>query len=85
MQSPLLQLPDKPEFLSPEEVSVLTGRESAQGQIRWLDENTWTYSLTAARRPVVSRLYAQCRMMGIDPARVIMPAKKWELDLSKVM
>jgi len=77
-------LPDKPDILEPEEVHRLTGYERSSDQIRWLKENGWKHEKNASGRPIISRLYFQVKMCGIDPVFALMPKKDWELDLSTV-
>lgn len=73
----LFQLPDKPDILEEAEVARLTGHAKAHAQVLWLEKNGWLFEKNRAGKPIVSRLYFQMRLAGID-ASAIMPQKVWE-------
>lgn len=55
------------EFLSKEEISLLTGKKTRKAQIGWLARNGWRYVENGAGCPVVSRLYCRQRMTDDIP------------------
>ena len=59
------------EFLTDEEMSILTGLDRKSAQIKWLAANGWRYVTNAAGSPIVSRLYCRQKMAGeIATARI---------------
>jgi len=50
--------------LTPDQLLEITGYKRAADQVRWLQNNAWIFTLNAARRPVVSRAYAERRLGG---------------------
>lgn len=72
------------EILSEEEIAAITGYMTASRQIQWLSNNSWHYVLTAARRPVVGRVYARLKLSGVKPTSGAAVAEAWTLDLAKV-
>lgn len=79
----LFQLPDKPDILEEDEIVRLTGHVLASAQNRWLESHGWTFEKNRAGHPIVSRLYFQMRMAGID-ASAFLPQKAWEPDFSSL-
>ncbi len=53
------------EFLTPEEIVTLTGRDQPGSQKKWLDKHGWIYSTNAVGKTVISRLYCRQRLCGI--------------------
>lgn len=49
-------------FLTPTELSTLTGYELHAWQRRWLKAHGWKFERAANGRPVVSRAYAESRL-----------------------
>ena len=72
------------EILSEEEIAAITGYMTASRQIQWLSNNSWHYVLTAARRPVVGRVYARLKLSGVKPTSGAAVAEAWTLDLARV-
>lgn len=72
------------EILSEEELAGITGYQMPGHQIRWLENNRWSFVLTGARRPVVGRLYARMKLAGVSPTAGAALDETWTLDLSKV-
>ncbi|MCM1516246.1 MAG: DUF4224 domain-containing protein [Paraprevotella sp.] len=64
--SALFQLPDNSIMLEEHEIIRLTGSTVAEEQVSWLASRAWIYEKTADGKPIVSRLYFQLRMAGID-------------------
>jgi hypothetical protein len=55
------------EFLTPEELSEVTGYAHVGRQKEWLDKNRWAYVVNAAGRPIVGRWFARLRLAGVQP------------------
>lgn len=72
------------EILNEEEVAAITGYQKPSKQIGWLSRNGWQYVLTAARRPIVGRVYARLKLAGVKPTAGNTTAEAWTLDLSRV-
>jgi hypothetical protein len=49
-------------FLTPDELSELTGRTSAAGQRKWLDANGYRFAVNANNQPKVAREYVLTRL-----------------------
>ncbi|HEX5684858.1 MAG TPA: DUF4224 domain-containing protein [Ideonella sp.] len=49
-------------FLSPDELTELTGFKQTKGHLRWLDQYRWAYALSRNLQPRVAREYYQQRM-----------------------
>lgn len=49
-------------FLTPDELTELTGFKQTKGHVRWLDRNRWRYVLTRSQQPRVARDYFMDRM-----------------------
>lgn len=59
------------EFLTDEELAILTGLERKSAQIKWLSDKGWNFITNAAGFPIVSRLYCRQKMAGeIATARI---------------
>lgn len=71
-----IALPDRLE-LSEGELAKITGRTTVAKQVHWLDENGWTYVLSADRGVIVGTLYAHLRLAGLHPVDVANPASVW--------
>lgn len=79
-----LELPVTSELLEPDEIQKITGAARSREQIEWLDKNGWVYQLNRARLPIVGRLYARLRMLGVmHPAAMVNPTS-WSPDFSKL-
>ncbi|MNJ32177.1 hypothetical protein D3C77_268350 [compost metagenome] len=72
------------EILADEEIAAITGYLLPSRQIEWLNQNGWQHVLTAARRPVVGRVYARLKLSGIKPSASNAIAETWTLDLARV-
>lgn len=72
------------EVLADEEIAAITGYQIPSRQIQWLNRNGWQHVLTAARRPVVGRVYARLKLAGIKPSASNAVAETWTLDLARV-
>ncbi|MBD9676256.1 DUF4224 domain-containing protein [Pseudomonas sp. PDM18] len=73
-----------PEFLTNAELEALIGAKSTRKQIEWLMESGWKFELNAARKPIVGRLYARCKLAGLRLQTTTADQSAWSLDLSKV-
>ncbi|MCO5096450.1 MAG: DUF4224 domain-containing protein [Rhodocyclaceae bacterium] len=64
-----------PLFLTPDELAELTGYARPFDQRRWLEVEGWVFAQNAARRPIVSRAYAETRLGGatVTDARPVKP------------
>lgn len=71
------------ETLSAEEVETISGCGRKNDQIKWLQQNGWTFIKNRAGVPIIGRLYARLRLSGINPASLV-SAPSWAPDLSKV-
>jgi hypothetical protein len=71
------------EFLTPEELSQITGYKLTSSQRQWLDRNGWVYVLNASGRPVVSRWYARLKLSGVTPTENGLQAS-WRPDFSGI-
>ncbi|MDD1978981.1 DUF4224 domain-containing protein [Pseudomonas tussilaginis] len=72
------------EILADEEIAAITGYLLPSRQIDWLNRNGWQHVLTAARRPVVGRVYARLKLAGVKPSASSAVAETWTLDLARV-
>lgn len=72
------------EILADDEIAAITGYLTPSRQIEWLNQNGWQHVLTAARRPVVGRVYARLKLAGIKPSASNSVAETWTLDLARV-
>ncbi|PJY93807.1 DUF4224 domain-containing protein [Pseudomonas donghuensis] len=72
------------EILAEEEIAAITGYQIPSRQIEWLNRNGWQHVLTAARHPVVGRVYARLKLAGIKPSAASAVAETWTLDLARV-
>ncbi|MDN7142719.1 DUF4224 domain-containing protein [Pseudomonas sp. JQ170] len=72
------------EVLAEEEIAAITGYQIPSRQIEWLNQNGWRHVLTAARRPVVGRIYARLKLAGVKPSISNTVAETWALDLARV-
>lgn len=72
------------EVLADEEIAAITGYLLPSRQIEWLNRNGWQHVLTAARRPVVGRVYARLKLAGVKPTASNAAAETWTLDLARV-
>ena len=66
-----------PMFLTPADLSRLTGRVKSGAQCRWLKEHGWPYERDAKGRPVVLRSVVEARMGG-DGLAEVEPEPEWE-------
>jgi hypothetical protein len=65
----IVELTNDPLFLSPAEVTELTGRLRPHLQAVWLRERGWCFEVSAIGRPVVSRAYVVSRLGGVEVKR----------------
>ncbi|MFF3703859.1 DUF4224 domain-containing protein [Pseudomonas qingdaonensis] len=72
------------EILADKEIAAITGYLLPSRQIEWLNQNGWQHVLTAARRPVVGRVYARLKLAGVKPSASSAVAETWTLDLARV-
>jgi len=49
-------------FMTPEELTELTGFKQTKGHVRWLERNRWRFVLTRSEQPRVARDYFLDRM-----------------------
>ena len=56
-------------FLTPGELTELTGRTSSAGQKKWLEANGYRFAVNANNRPIVAREYLLTRL-GVAAASV---------------
>jgi len=73
---------EQSEFLDANEIITITGHKWSSKQIEWLKKNRWYFELNAAQKPIVGRIYARQRLLGIK-VNIHHPAE-WHLDLSNV-
>lgn len=71
------------ETLSVEEVEAISGCGRKNDQIKWLQQNGWTFIKNRSGAPIIGRLYARLRLSGINPASLV-STPAWTPDLSKV-
>ncbi|MDR2319793.1 MAG: DUF4224 domain-containing protein [Pseudomonas sp.] len=65
-------------------MAAITGYQIPSRQIEWLNLNGWQHVLTAAKRPVVGRIYARLKLSGVKPSASNAIAEAWSLDLARV-
>ena len=63
-------------FLTPQELSDLTGLKRPTAQYLWLRDNGWPVELDARKRPKVLRAVLEARMGAIPLAK--QPAPNWD-------
>lgn len=63
-------------FLTPEEMTTLTGYARRNGQILWLRERGWRFELDRDGNPRVARAYMERRMVG-DTDQPEPPSHNW--------
>lgn len=51
-------------FLTPDQLSDLTGRKRHRAQVAWLLEHGWRFALAASGRPVVLQAEAERHLLG---------------------
>lgn len=72
------------EFLTPEELAILTGYEKPGKQIEWLRKSGWCFIINAKGSPVVSRLY--CRQkLGVTVLEPKRQTKQWEPNFAALI
>lgn len=64
-------------FLSPEELTRLTGYKSAAWQRRWLKSNRWRFDQDRLGRPIVARAY-YLKHLGITAPDASSAEPNWE-------
>jgi hypothetical protein len=72
--------------ISDEDLVEITGRRTVPAQMKWLDENGWTYALSADRGIKVGKLYAHLRLAGLHPVdlkRAPAQADGFDLDATR--
>lgn len=81
----VFELPIASETLDPEELHRITGASRSREQIEWLDNNGWVYQLNRARLPIVGRLYARLKMLGVHhPASFLNNTSGFQPDFSAI-
>lgn len=80
----VFELPISSETLEPEEIQRITGAARPREQIEWLDKNGWVYQLNRARLPIVGRLYARLRMLGVPHPASVVNQSGWAPDFSAI-
>lgn len=66
-------------FLSPETMADLTGYERHADQRKWLSSHGWTFEVSKAGRPVVSRAHAE---MMLNPSTA--SSKAWKPNIAAI-
>lgn len=51
-------------FLTPKEITALTGYERPSAQVRWLRNNGWKITVNALGRPIVALAEVNRRLVG---------------------
>lgn len=69
-------------FLTPAEITDLTGYQRHADQRKWLTARGWLFEVAATGRPVVARSYAEQRL-GCQAADHV-PAKAWKPNLAAI-
>lgn len=54
------------EFLTQEEVQVLTGAKQLTCQIVWLKEHNWVFEINRSNSVIIGRHYARLKLSGIS-------------------
>lgn len=80
----VFELPITSETLEPEELLRITGAARPKEQIEWLDKNGWVYQVNRARLPIVGRLYARLRMLGVPHPASVLSQSSWAPDFSAI-
>lgn len=71
------------EFLTPEELTALTGYERANKQIDWLRLSGWRHIVNAKGLPIVSRAYCRQKLSDSTPETPVVG--QWQPDFSALM
>ena len=79
----IFEMPLPSETLDPEELERITGSSRKADQTEWLTTNGWCFHRNKAGVPVVGRMYARLRMLGVNPASMVAPGG-WAPDFSKL-
>lgn len=79
--SALFEMSLPSETLTADELRDMTGCARRDLQITWLEEHGWVFTKTRAGDPVVGRMYARLRLLGLNPQTMAGPTA-WEPDLS---
>lgn len=58
-----------PLFLTPDEVSILTGFRLPSRQVQWLRNKGWRFEINGNRQAIVARKYAE-KMLGCGTSDV---------------
>lgn len=61
---------DNTEFLSQEEIAVLTGLKQASAQMRWLTANDIHFLVSHKSKPMVNRYALRLKMAGAEPLAI---------------
>lgn len=62
----IIRMPMDGEVLSPVELAVITGRQDAPSQAKWLVSHGWVFHHNDEGRLIVGRLYSRLKLCGID-------------------
>ena len=72
------------EFLTPEELTLLTGKVKNPQRISWLRDHDWIFVENAKGFPVVSRLY--CRQkLGVTASKEPSKPPQWEPNFAALL
>lgn len=66
---------EKDEFLTPEELTTLTGEKKNPNKIRWLQEHGWNHVVSNTGFPVVSRIYCRQKLSDSVPEAPVYPVQ----------
>lgn len=62
----IIRMPMDGEVLNPSELAVITGRQDAPSQAKWLVSHLWVFHHNDEGRLIVGRLYSRLKLCGID-------------------
>lgn len=62
----IIRMPMDGEVLNPGELAVITGRQDAPSQAKWLVSHGWVFHHNDEGRLIVGRLYSRLKLCGID-------------------
>lgn len=62
----VIRMPMDGEVLNPVELAVITGRQDASSQAKWLVSHGWVFHHNDEGRLIVGRLYSRLKLCGID-------------------
>lgn len=62
----IIRMPMDGEVLNPGELAIITGRQDAPSQAKWLVSHGWVFHHNDEGRLIVGRLYSRLKLCGID-------------------